>query len=108
MGAIRFSVVRTRRAGRKLTDRELQQQDPVVGELECFMLDDPHLRRPVRVAKLTLTHDAQRPELLPSLYDAQVIALGAVGATITGIERLPTPHGGLVELAQSWWIRFVC
>lgn len=108
MGDVRFSVVRTRRAGRKLTDRELQQQDPVIGELECFMLDDPHLRRPVRVAKLTQTHDARRPELLPSLYDAQVIALGGMGATITGIERLRAPNGALVELAQSWWIRFVC
>lgn len=107
MGAVRFSVVRTRACGRKLSERELQSQDPVVGELECFMFDDPHLRRPVRVAKLTRSVDAARPELIPSLYDAQVITLGAMGATITGIERLPSPRGGLVELAQTWWIRFV-
>jgi hypothetical protein len=104
---VRFSVVRTRTRGRKLSDRELQQQAPVVGELECYMFDDPHLRRPVRVAKLTRTSDAQRPELLPSLYDAQVITLGAMGATITGIERVPLERGGFVEVAQSWWIRFV-
>ena len=104
---VRFSVVRTRAWGRKLSERELQQQPPVVGELECFMLDDPHLRRTVRVAKLTQTADATRPELVPSLYDAQVIALGAMGATISGIERVPSPRGGLVEFAQSWWVRFV-
>jgi hypothetical protein len=104
---VRFAVVRTRAWGRKLSERELQQQTPVVGELVCFMLDDPHLRRPVRVAKLTRTADATRPELVPSLYDAQVIALGAAGATIAGIERLAAPRGGLVELAQSWWVRFV-
>ena len=107
MPGIRFSVVRTRTWGRKLTERELQQQAPVVGELECFMFDDPHLRRPVRVAKLTRTSDAQRPELVPSLYDADVITFGTMGATITGIERVPSPRGGFVELAQSWWIRFV-
>lgn len=108
MARVRFSVVRTRAWGRKLSDRELQQQVAVVGELECFILDDPHLRRPVRVAKLTHTHDATRPELIPSLYDAQVITLGAMGATITGIERMPVRQGGLRELAQSWWVRFLC
>lgn len=102
-----FSVVRTRRWGRKLSDRELQEQAPVVGELDCFMFDDPHLKRPVRVAKLTRTSDATRPELIPSLYDADVITLGAMGATITGIERMPAQRGGIVEVAQSWWIRFV-
>jgi hypothetical protein len=107
MVGVRFSVVRTRAWGKKLTDREMQQQAAVLGELECFTLDDPHLRRPVRVAKLTRTSDATRPELIPSLYDAQVITLGAMGATITGIERIPSPRGGMLELAQSWWIRFV-
>ena len=107
MAPVRFSVVRLRACGRKLSDREMQSQSPVVGELECFMFDDPHLRRSVRVAKLTRTVDATRPELIPSLYDAQVITLGAMGATITGIERLASPRGGFVEVAQSWWIRFV-
>jgi hypothetical protein len=107
MTAVRFSVVRLRAGGRKLSEREMQSQSPVVGELECFMFDDPHLRRPVRVAKLTRTVDATRPELIPSLYDAQVITLGAMGATITGIERLASSGGGFVEVAQSWWIRFV-
>jgi hypothetical protein len=107
MSALRFSVVRTRSGGRKLSDRELQSQTPVIGELDCFMFDDPHLRRPVRVAKLTRTTDATRPELIPSLYDAQVITLGAAGATITGIERVPSSRGGFVEVAQSWWIRFL-
>lgn len=107
MPGVRFSVLRTRAWGKKLGERELQQQTPVVGELDCFMFDDPHLKRPVRVAKLTTVHDATRPELIPSLYDAQVITLGAMGATITGIERLPAPRGGLLEVAQSWWVRFV-
>jgi hypothetical protein len=104
---VRFAVVRTRLWGRKLSQRELQQQEPVVGELLCFMLDDPHLRRPVRVAKLTRTGDATRPELVPALYDAEVIALGSAGAAITGIERVPGRRGELLELAQSWWVRFV-
>lgn len=104
---VRFAVVRTRMWGRKLSERELQQQEPVVGELECFMLDDPHVRRPVRVAKLTRTGDATRPELVPALYDADIISLGGSGATITGIERVPGRRGGMVELAQSWWVRFV-
>jgi hypothetical protein len=103
---VRFSVLRTRRHGRKLPDRELQRQQPTEGELECFMLDDPHLRRTVRIAKLTLTADAQRPELIPSLYDADVITLGRTGAVITGIERLPA-ETGVVEFAQSWWVRFI-
>ena len=107
MTGLRFSVLRTRAGGRKLTGRELQQQTPVIGELECFMLDDPHLHRPVRIAKLTRTSDAMRPELIPSLYDAEIITLGAMGATITGIERVLSPRGALLELAQSWWIRFV-
>ncbi len=107
MTGLRFAVVRTRTWGRKLTARELDQQKPVIGELECFMLDDPHLHRPVRIAKLTRTSDATRPELIPSLYDAEIITLGAMGATITGIERLPSRRGVLVELAQSWWIRFI-
>ncbi|HQR57006.1 MAG TPA: hypothetical protein PLW72_13540 [Burkholderiaceae bacterium] len=103
---IRFSVVRTRRLGRKLPDAELQRQSPVLGELVCFMLDDPHLRRPVRIAKLTQTEDARRPELIPSLYDANVITLGGTGAVITGIERLAS-ESGVVEFAQSWWVRFL-
>ena len=103
---VRFSVLRTRRHGRKLPDRELQRQQPMEGELECFMLDDPHLRRTVRIAKLTRTSDAQRPELIPSLYDADVITLGRTGAVITGIERLPA-ETGVVEFAQSWWVRFI-
>lgn len=107
MAGVRFSVVRTRVSGRKLSERELQSQPPVVGELDCYMFDDPYLHRPVRVAKLTLTHDATRPELIPSLYDAQVITLGTMGATITGIERVPLARGGFVEVAQSWWIRFL-
>ena len=28
--------------------------------------------------------------------------------TITGIERMPARQGGLLELAQSWWVRFLC
>lgn len=107
MAGIRFAVVRTRAWGRKLPDRELQRQEPVVGDIECYTLDDPHLRRPVRIAKLTRSADGLRPELIPPLYDAQVIALGALGATITGIERLTPQRGGLVEVAQSWWVRFV-
>jgi hypothetical protein len=107
MTRLRFSVVRLRAWGRKLSDRELQQQPPVVGQLVCFTLDDPHLHRPVRVAKLTHTEAGTRPELIPSLYDAQVIALGAMGATITGIERLAARRGVMVEVAQSWWVRFV-
>ena len=75
-------------------------------ELRCLMVDDPHLRRTMRVAKLTRTEDARRPELIPSLYDADVITLGRTGAVIIGIERLPAERG-VVEFAQSWWIRFV-
>jgi hypothetical protein len=103
---VRFSVVRTRRRGRKLDDRELHRQQPIEGELECFMADDQHLRRTVRIAKLTRTADAQRPELLPCLYDADVVTLGRTGAVITGVERLPT-DSGVIEFAQSWWIRFL-
>ena len=103
---LRFHVVRTRHRGRKLPDRELQRQAPVEGELQCFMVDDPHLRRTVRIAKLIRTEDARRPELIPPLYDADVINLGRTGAVITGIERLPADDG-VVEFAQSWWIRFV-
>lgn len=103
---LRFLVLRTRRHGRKLPERELQSQEPVEGELECFMVEDPHLRRTVRVAKLTRTLDARRPELIPSLWDADVITLGRTGAVITGIERLPA-EDGVLEVAQSWWIRFL-
>ena len=103
---LRFLVVRTRSQGRKLADRELQRQEPIEGELECFMVDDPYLRRTVRIAKLTRTADARRPELIPPLYDADVITLGRTGAVITGIERL-SAGDGVVEFAQSWWIRFV-
>lgn len=103
---IRFLVLRTRHHGRKVPDRELHRQQPTEGELECFMFDDPHLRRMVRVAKLTRTEDARRPELIPSLYDADVITLGRTGAVITGIERIPAADGP-VEFAQSWWVRFV-
>lgn len=103
---VRLVVLRTRDRGRKLDDRQLHQQRPVEGELECFTADDAHLRRVVRVAKLTRTNDAQRPELIPSLYDADVVTLGNTGAVITGIERLPA-GGGFVEFAQSWWVRFL-
>jgi len=99
-------VLRTRDRGRKLDDRALHQQRPIEGELECYTADDAHLRRVVRVAKLTRTSDARRPELIPSLYDADVVTLGNTGAVITGIERVPT-HDGLVEFAQSWWVRFI-
>jgi hypothetical protein len=81
MPPVRFSVVRTRRRGRKLSDRDLHQQIPIIGAVECFMFEDPHLRRTVRIAKLTTRHDATRPELIPSLYDAQVTTLGPIGAT---------------------------
>jgi hypothetical protein len=104
--AVRFAVVRTRHWGKKLTERELSHQAPVVGELECFSVDDEHLHRPVRVAKLTTTSDARRPELIPALYDAEIINLGSTGATITGVERLISDRG-MFEVCQSWWVRFV-
>jgi len=103
---VRLVVLRTRDHGRKLGDRELHQQPPIEGELECFTADDPHLRRIVRIAKLTRTADACRPELIPSLYDADVVTLGNTGAVITGVERLPA-SSGIVEFAQSWWVRFL-
>ena len=103
---VRLVVLRTRDHGRKLADRELHQQRPIEGELECFTADDAHLRRVVRVAKLTRVSDARRLELIPSLYDADVITLGNTGAVITGIERVPT-RGGCIEFAQSWWVRFL-
>ena len=103
---VRLVVLRTRDHGRKLHDFELHQQQPVEGELECYTAADAHLRRIVRIAKLTRTVDARRPELIPSLYDADVITLGNTGAVITGIERLPASDG-IVEFAQSWWVRFL-
>ena len=103
---VRLVVLRTRNRGRKLDDRDLHQQSPVEGELECYTADDAHLRRVVRVAKLTRITDARRPELIPSLYDADVITLGNTGAVITGIERLAT-RDGFIEFAQSWWVRFL-
>ncbi len=90
----------------RLGDRELHQQQPIEGELECYTADDPHLRRIVRIAKLTRTADARRPELIPSLYDADIVTLGNTGAVITGVERLPA-SSGVVEFAQSWWVRFL-
>jgi hypothetical protein len=107
VAAVRFAVIRTRKWGKKLSEREISRQPPVEGVLDCYTLNDEHLHRPVRIAKLTTTHDARRPELIPSLYDADVIALGATGATIIGVERLNTDTG-LQEVAQSWWVRFVC
>jgi hypothetical protein len=105
MPPVRFSVVRTRRRGRKLSDRDLHQQIPIIGAVECFMFEDPHRRRTVRIAKLTTLHDATRPELIPSLYDAQVTTLGPIGATIAGIERLPADDT-VIEFAQARTGRF--
>ncbi len=106
MPVLRFSVVRTRRQGMKLSDAELQRQEPVIGELQCCIQDDAHLRRAIRVARPTRTVDALRPELIPALYDADIITLGRTGAVITGIERLGSDRG-VVEFAQSWWVRFL-
>lgn len=105
MPAIRFAVVRTRKWGRKLSDHELQTQQPVIGELECSTCNDAYLRRYVQVFTLTRTRNALRPALIPSLYDAEVISLGSRGGVISGIERYKEPEG-VVEFCQAWWFRF--
>jgi len=104
--AISFSVVRTRKRGRKLSDHELQTQQPVIGELLCSTCNDTHLRRYVQVFKLTRTGNALRPELIPSLYDGKVVTLGSNGGVIVGIERQNETEG-IVEYMQGWWFRFI-
>jgi hypothetical protein len=105
--AIRFAVVRTRHQGRKLADHELQRQEPAIGELNCHAFDDPYLHRSIRVVKLLeLTGNAIRSEVIPALYDAEIVNLGGRGALITGIERVQSA-AGTVEYAQSWWVRFI-
>ena len=101
---LRFLVVRTRRHGRELPDRGAAAPGPVEGELQCFMVDDPHLRRSVRIAKLTGPR-MRAPELIPPLYDADVTP----GSDRRGHHRDRTPVGddGVVDFAQSWSIRLV-
>jgi hypothetical protein len=47
ISGVRFSAVRMRTRARSLSDHELNRQAPVVGGLERFLFDDPHLSQVV-------------------------------------------------------------
>ncbi len=97
---MRFSVTRLRNLGAKLDEREALEVRPVVGDLRVEHAQDDELKRPSRTARLVRQDRSIDADALPPLHDATLVAMGNVGFTLTGFERV---EGRCY--AQSWLVR---
>jgi len=94
------------RRGLKLSERELQSQEPALGSIDTFWFNDTYTGRYLHVARCFDGHMGLQPKLLPSLYDIVIEDLGNSGARIRGIERIKSKAGDLEQFPQTWWIRW--
>ena len=101
---MRFHVVPVRRQGVPIERARLAREPPVTGELLVEEHHDQALGRTARTAKL---RDPRRPrdgDLLPVLYDVQLLWIAPQGMMLIGFERI-VAGGAATDYAQSWWCR---
>lgn len=101
---MRFLVVCMRRRGVPIAKERLAREAAVSGELLVVEHRDAALSRTIRVAQLKDPAEPIGGDLLPALYDAQLLWVAPQGFTLGGFERIEV---GTVttDYAQSWWCR---
>lgn len=102
-----FAIYRMHRRGILLSDRDIQSQEPVKGNISCYWSNDTLTRRYVHVASCQGAVPGIQPDLLPALYDAVIEDFGTGGARIRGTERFKLGNGKIEQFPQEWWIRFL-
>jgi hypothetical protein len=101
---VRFQVVPVRKRGVPIDRARLAREPALTGELLVEEHHDQALGRNARTAKL---RDPTRPrdgDLLPVLYDAQLLWMAPQGFMLSGFERVQV-GGAATDYAQSWWCR---
>lgn len=99
---MRATVKRLRIVGVRLSKLELDSAQSMLGEL--ILEDWPEnncFKRPVRVARLHPTTLNFHPQLLPPLFDAQVLRIDKSRLVLSGIE-IHVEDGVTREVAQTW------
>ena len=101
---MRFSVVCMRHRGVPIEKQKLGRECVIVGELLVGEHTDAALGRTIRVAQLKNPTQPVDGDLLPALYDVQLLWVAPQGMTLGGFERIAV---GTVtaDFAQSWWCR---
>ncbi len=95
-------VTRLRSAGVRLSKAELDASEAVEGDL--VLEDWPQgggFKRPVRVARLHPPVPGFYPQLLPPLFDAQVLRIETSRLFLSGIE-IHAEGDVTREVAQTW------
>lgn len=102
---VKAAITPLRVAGIRLKQDELADAPRVNGEL--VMEDWPGnntFRRPIRVARLyPVGRYTFAPELLPPLFDAQVLRITETQLFISGIENF-VDNQQIREVAQTWMV----
>lgn len=102
---MKAAITPLRVAGVRLKQDELAVAPKITGEL--VMEDWPGnntFRRPIRVARLyPAGHYTFAPQLLPPLFDAQVLRITESQLFISGIEKLSDGQQ-FREVAQTWMV----
>ena len=101
---MRFSVVCMRRQGVPIAKERLAREPAVVGELLVVEHRDEVLGRTIRVAQLTNPTQPVDGNLLPALYDVQLLWVAPLGMTLGGFERIEV-GSVTTDFAQTWWCR---
>jgi hypothetical protein len=95
---MRFTVRFLRRRGGLLERREVDNQEPRVGDLRIEQVRDEAFRRYVHTAFLWDVGSVV-PEHRPTLYDVRICGMSPQAFSLTGFERVDG-----VEYAQSWLV----
>ena len=95
-----------RRKGVPIEKRSLARELAVCGELLVGEHTDAVLGRTVRVAQLKNPTQPVEGDLLPALYDVQLLWVAPQGMTLGGFERIAAGKV-TADYAQSWWCRGV-
>ncbi len=99
--SVEYVVLPARRRGRALG--KYRRGGEQRGLLIVRDRTDNELRRSVRVAELHCTRLGI--ELLPTLFDVQIVQMSPRLIVLTGWERLPDNSGDTQAYGQSWWAR---
>ena len=99
---MRAKVRRLRARGVVLPRQGAARDADAQGELRVEEHGDGLLGRSLRTARLLSTSDGIHRDLLPPLYDVNLVAMAQNGFTLTGFERIANGKES-ADYAQSWW-----
>ncbi len=95
------TVKRMRRAGQKLTFRELEAEPGMRGDLRTHIQSFAG-HEPVRVAVLVdVTGSGNSPALLPELYEPVLVGVAPIAMHLRGIERIKDGDR-ICAVVQEW------